>query len=249
MYNEEYFSEDEVRLYIAEIILAIEQLHKLDIVYRDIKLENILFDSEGHIVVTDFGLSKILTENTNYRSYSFCGTLEYMAPEMVRGLVRGGSKGHSFAVDWWSIGVICFEMLTGTSPFSLEDSEANSKSDVSKRIQFSNPPIPKDIGADARDLITRLLCKDPARRLGSRRGAIDIKAHRFFNGIDWERLANKDFEMPFKPFIKDELDTRNFDDDFTMLPVEVEEPSAPLAEHEYLIKGKNLILIIFISNY
>lgn len=141
--------------------MAIETLHKLGIIYRDIKLENILLDSDGHIVITDFGLSKELTKESNGRSYSFCGTIEYMAPEVV----RGGKTGHDINVDWWSVGVLCYELLTGASPFTL-DSEANLQNEISKRILKASPVMPPIIRSKANDFITKLLNKDPAERLG-----------------------------------------------------------------------------------
>lgn len=161
LFKREHFNEDEVRIYIAEIVLAIETLHKLRIIYRDIKLENILIDADGHIVITDFGLSKELTDESNGRSYSFCGTIEYMAPEVV----RGSKSGHDISVDWWSVGVLCYELLTGASPFTV-DGDKNSQSEISKRILKSTPPMLNTIQPKANDFITKLLNKDPAQRLG-----------------------------------------------------------------------------------
>lgn len=161
LYKRDHFTEDEVRIFIAEIVIAIQQLHKLGIIYRDIKLENILLDSDGHIVVTDFGLSKELTKESNGRSYSFCGTMEYMAPEVV----RGGNNGHDVSVDWWSVGVLCYELLTGASPFTI-DGDPNKQNEISKRILKASPPMPEIIREDANDLITRLLNKEPSKRLG-----------------------------------------------------------------------------------
>ncbi|WAR19411.1 KS6A5-like protein [Mya arenaria] len=126
----EHFREPEVCIYIGEI---------LGIIYRDIKLENILLDSSGHIVLTDFGLSKeFLPSDRQHRAYSFCGTIEYMAPEVV----EGGHSGHDFTVDWWSLGVLTYELLTGASPFTV-DGESNSQSDISRRVCKAKPPIPK----------------------------------------------------------------------------------------------------------
>uniref|UniRef100_A0A674CPR2 non-specific serine/threonine protein kinase n=1 Tax=Salmo trutta TaxID=8032 RepID=A0A674CPR2_SALTR len=153
----DHFSEEEVRIYIGEIILALEHLHKLGIVYRDIKLENILLDSEGHLVLTDFGLSKEFLEEEKERTYSFCGTIEYMAPEIIR-----GKSGHG----------------------------------------------------KVRDLLRKLLVKDPHKRLGSGpRRAEDIKTHAFFKV--WSDLAEKKVVSPFKPEIRSELDTGNFAEEFT----------------------------------
>uniref|UniRef100_A0A8C8CGV0 Ribosomal protein S6 kinase n=1 Tax=Oncorhynchus tshawytscha TaxID=74940 RepID=A0A8C8CGV0_ONCTS len=208
LYQRDHFSEEEVRIYIGEIILALEHLHMLGIVYRDIKLENILLDSEGHLVLTDFGLSKEFLEEEKERTYSFCGTIEYMAPEIIR-----GKSGHGKSVDWWSLGILMFELLTGASPFTLEG-ERNSQSEVSKRILHCEPPFPSMIGAVAQDLLRKLLVKDPHKRLGSGpRRAEDIKTHAFFKV--WSDLAEKKVVSPFKPEIRSELDTGNFAEEFT----------------------------------
>jgi len=156
LYQREQFTEEQVRIYIGEIVLALETLHKLGIIYRDIKLENILLDSDGHIVLTDVGLSKeFMPSDTTHRAYSFCGTIEYMAPEVV----KGGSTGHDFAVDWWSLGVLTYELLTGASPFTVEG-EKNSQSEISKRILKCSPPMPKQFTPEVRDFIARLLVKN-----------------------------------------------------------------------------------------
>ncbi|KXJ25800.1 ribosomal protein S6 kinase alpha-5 [Exaiptasia diaphana] len=212
LYQREKFSEDEVRLYIGEIVIALEHLHRLGIIYRDIKLENILLDSEGHAVLTDFGLSKEFSKpNSGERAYSFCGTIEYMAPEVV----KGGSRGHDNVVDWWSLGVLMYELLTGASPFTV-DGEKNNQSEISKRILHNSAPMPHDISIEAIDLIKKLLQKDPKARLGAK-GAHEIKKHVFFKKIDWDDLAAKKIPAPFKPRITNELDTSNFSDEFTEL--------------------------------
>uniref|UniRef100_A0A8D3BL13 Ribosomal protein S6 kinase n=1 Tax=Scophthalmus maximus TaxID=52904 RepID=A0A8D3BL13_SCOMX len=210
LYQRDHFPEEAVRIYIGEIILALEHLHKLGIVYRDIKLENILLDNEGHVVLTDFGLSKEFLEEEKERTYSFCGTIEYMAPEIIR-----GKSGHGKSVDWWSLGILMFELLTGASPFTLEG-ERNSQSEVSKRILRCDPPFPSMIRATAQDLLKKLLVKDPHKRLGSGpRGAEDIKAHPFFKKLNWADLAQKKLPSPFKPELKSELDVGNFAEEFT----------------------------------
>uniref|UniRef100_A0A8C9Z240 Ribosomal protein S6 kinase n=1 Tax=Sander lucioperca TaxID=283035 RepID=A0A8C9Z240_SANLU len=203
------FKEQEVALYSGEIVLALEHLHKLGIVYRDLKLENILLDSSGHIVLTDFGLSKEFDQVE--RAFSVCGTIEYMAPEIV----EGGESGHDKAVDWWSLGVLMYELLTGGSPFTV-DGDENSHTDIAKRISKKDPPFPKDMGPLAKDLIQRLLIKDPKKRLGSGpNGAENVKKHPFYQKINWEDLAAKKVPAPFKPVIRDELDVSNFAEEFT----------------------------------
>uniref|UniRef100_A0A8C4NK21 Ribosomal protein S6 kinase n=1 Tax=Dicentrarchus labrax TaxID=13489 RepID=A0A8C4NK21_DICLA len=203
------FKEQEVALYSGEIVLALEHLHKLGIVYRDLKLENILLDSSGHIVLTDFGLSKEFDQME--RAFSVCGTIEYMAPEIV----EGGESGHDKAVDWWSLGVLMYELLTGGSPFTV-DGDENSHTDIAKRISKKDPPFPKDMGPLAKDVIQRLLIKDPKKRLGSGpSGAENVKKQPFYQKINWEDLAAKKVPAPFKPVIRDELDVSNFAEEFT----------------------------------
>ncbi|XP_051502762.1 ribosomal protein S6 kinase alpha-5-like isoform X1 [Myxocyprinus asiaticus] len=203
------FKEQEVTLYSGEIVLALEHLHKLGVVYRDLKLENILLDSTGHIVLTDFGLSKEFHEVE--RAYSICGTIEYMAPEIV----AGGESGHDKAVDWWSMGVLMYELLTGGSPFTV-DGDENSHSDIAERIMKKDPPFPKDMGPLAKDIVQQLLIKDPKKRLGSGpSGAQDVKSHPFYQKMNWEDLAAKKVPAPFKPVIRDELDVSNFAEEFT----------------------------------
>uniref|UniRef100_A0AAY3ZZV6 Ribosomal protein S6 kinase n=1 Tax=Denticeps clupeoides TaxID=299321 RepID=A0AAY3ZZV6_9TELE len=203
------FKEQVVALYSGEIALALEHLHQLGIVYRDLKLENILLDSSGHIVLTDFGLSKEFDEVE--RAYSICGTIEYMAPEIV----EGGVSGHDKAVDWWSLGVLMYELLTGGSPFTVDGSE-NSHMEIAKRILKKDPPFPKDMSPLAKDIIQRLLVKDPKKRLGSGpTGAMNVKSHPFYQKINWEDLAAKKVPAPFKPVIRDELDVSNFAEEFT----------------------------------
>ncbi|XP_020289462.1 ribosomal protein S6 kinase alpha-5-like isoform X2 [Pseudomyrmex gracilis] len=221
----EKFSENTVRIYIGEIILALERLHQLGIIYRDIKLENILLDREGHIVLTDFGLSKEFQPHElkagRARTYSFCGTIEYMAPEVV----ESAPNGYDMAVDWWSVGVLTYELLTGASPFTLEG-DKNQQQDVSRRILKSDPPpMPNDFSPQVTNFISRLLVKDPRRRLGGGpRDAKELKEHPFFTdaapAFTWEALERKQIEPPFVPQIRHELDTSNFSEEFTRMNVE-----------------------------
>ncbi|KAK2567650.1 Ribosomal protein S6 kinase alpha-5 [Acropora cervicornis] len=244
LYQREKFTEDEVRIYIGEIIIAIEHLHRLGIIYRDIKLENILLDSDGHVVITDFGLSKEFADpKSGERAYSFCGTIEYMAPEVV----KGGSRGHDKAVDWWSLGVLMYELLTGASPFTV-DGERNSQSEISKRILYNSPPMPPDISRDVMDLLLKLLQKDPKVRLGGK-GAHEIKAHPFFKTVDWDLLSQKKIAAPFKPRIGDELDVSNFAEEFTDM-VPTYSPAAVPKTADRIFKGYSFVApsIIFGEN-
>ncbi|XP_071162584.1 ribosomal protein S6 kinase alpha-5-like [Mytilus edulis] len=242
--SNEQFEEKDVRVYIGEITLALETLHKLGIIYRDIKLENILLDSTGHIVLTDFGLSKeFLPTDKYHRAFSFCGTIEYMAPEVV----EGSSGGHDFAVDWWSLGVLTYELLTGASPFTVEG-ERNTQSEVSRRILKASPPIPKSFSSEAKDFILKLLTKDPHERLGSR-GAAEVKKHKFFKTLNWNELASGNAPAPFVPKIQHELDVRNFATEFTnMIPAD--SPAIVPNNAERIFKGYSYVApsIIFSDN-
>nr|XP_053639743.1 ribosomal protein S6 kinase alpha-5-like isoform X1 [Cherax quadricarinatus] len=246
LYQREKFCEDEVRLYIGEIILALEHLHKLGIIYRDIKLENILLDSDGHIVLTDFGLSKdFLSHDTEHRAYSFCGTIEYMAPEVV----RGGSHGHDQAVDWWSVGVLTYELLTGASPFTVEG-EKNNQQEISRRILKTQPPLPSELSPEVRDFISRLLVKDPRQRLGG--GPLDakeIKEHAFFRNLNWDDLAQKKVPAPFVPRISDELDVSNFSEEFTAM-VPQDSPAIVPPDIDRIFNGYSYVApsILFTEN-
>ncbi|XP_072102134.1 ribosomal protein S6 kinase alpha-5-like isoform X2 [Mobula birostris] len=223
LYQRDHFSEADVRIYIGEIVLALEHLHKLGIVYRDVKLENILLDSEGHVVLTDFGLSKEFVGNEAERTFSFCGTIEYMAPEII----RGSRSGHGMSVDWWSLGILMFELLTGASPFTLEG-EKNSQGEVSRRILQAEPPLPAGVSSVCRDLMQKLLVKDPKKRLGSGpKGSLEIKRHPFFRGLNWDDLLAKKIPAPFKPVIRSEMDVGNFAEEFTEMDPTYSPASVP----------------------
>ncbi|XP_075987788.1 ribosomal protein S6 kinase alpha-5-like [Anticarsia gemmatalis] len=244
LYQREHFNENEVRIYIAEIILALEQLHKLGIIYRDIKLENILLDGEGHIVLTDFGLSKEFCGGES-RAYSFCGTIEYMAPEVV----RSGSQGHDIAVDWWSVGVLTYELLTGASPFTVEG-EKNTQQEITKRIVRCSYPVPPDVSPEVQDFIRKLLVKDPRRRLGGGEGDADeLKRHPFFQNLDWEAVARREIPAPFVPVLSHAADTCNFADEFTRMPP-TDSPAQAPKHHDKLFLGYSYVApsILFSEN-
>ncbi|XP_044577160.1 ribosomal protein S6 kinase alpha-5-like isoform X1 [Cotesia glomerata] len=252
LYQRDHFTEDQVRIYIGEIIIALEHLHKLGIIYRDIKLENILLDREGHIVLTDFGLSKEFLpheRDNNARAYSFCGTIEYMAPEVV----QGGSAGHDIAVDWWSVGVLMYELLTGASPFTV-DGQKNNQQEISNRILTTEPPIPKNLSPVVQNLIERLLVKNPRQRLGGGpRDAREIKEHPFFMDapppFNWEALEKRQIPPPFVPKIAHELDTSNFADEFTRM-VATDSPAVVPPNYDKLFRGYSYVApsIIFSNN-
>ncbi|KAJ8707965.1 hypothetical protein PYW08_010331 [Mythimna loreyi] len=244
LYQREHFNENEVRIYIAEIILALEQLHKLGIIYRDIKLENILLDAEGHIVLTDFGLSKEFCGGES-RAYSFCGTIEYMAPEVV----RSGSQGHDIAVDWWSVGVLTYELLTGASPFTVEG-EKNTQQEITKRIVRCSYPVPPDVSPEVQDFIRKLLVKDPRRRLGGgEQDAEELKRHPFFQNLDWDAVARRKIPAPFVPVLTHAADTCNFADEFTRMPP-TDSPAQAPKHHDKLFLGYSYVApsILFSEN-
>ncbi|KAK9877248.1 hypothetical protein WA026_016990 [Henosepilachna vigintioctopunctata] len=211
----------------------------LGIIYRDIKLENILVDAKGHIVLTDFGLSKELPREgpeEELRAYSFCGTIEYMAPEVV----KGGTQGHDIAVDWWSIGVLTYELLTGASPFTVEG-ERNNQQEISKRILRTTPPIPECLSEEVADFITKLLVKDPRQRLGGGEGdAEELKRHPFFKNLDWNKLYRKEIPAPFKPRIRNELDVSNFSEEFTQMPP-TDSPCIVIPDQERFFRGYSFV--------
>ncbi|XP_070318127.1 ribosomal protein S6 kinase alpha-6 isoform X3 [Odocoileus virginianus] len=170
--KEVLFTEEDVKFYLAELALALDHLHRLGIVYRDLKPENILLDEIGHIKLTDFGLSKESVDQEK-KAYSFCGTVEYMAPEVVN------RRGHSQSADWWSYGVLMFEMLTGTLPFQGKD-----RNETMNMILKAKLGMPQFLSAEAQSLLRMLFKRNPANRLGSE-GVDEIKRHLFFANIDW----------------------------------------------------------------
>lgn len=202
-----------------------------------------MLDRNGHIVITDFGLSKELLPDTNGRAHSFCGTIEYMAPEVV----KNNPNGHDIAVDWWSVGVLTYELLTGASPFTIEG-ERNTQSEISRRILRTDPPL-RGMGADVKDFIEKLLVKDPRQRLGGNSpDATVLKSHAFFNRIDWNLLEQRQIPAPFVPTITDDLDTSNFSEEFTKLPV-TDSPSDTPPNHERLFKGKTWVSGVICAGY
>jgi serine/threonine protein kinase SCH9 len=199
------FNEQRAKFYIAELILALEHLHKHDIVYRDLKPENILLDANGHIALCDFGLSKANLQN-NDTTNTFCGTTEYLAPEVLL-----DEAGYTKMVDFWSLGVLVFEMCCGWSPFYAEDTQQ-----MYKNIAFGKVRFPRDaLSTEGRNFVKGLLNRNPKHRLGATHDAKELKAHQFFHDIDWDALMKKNVVPPFKPKLKSELDTSNFDPEFT----------------------------------
>lgn len=200
--QETKFDENRARFYIAELLTALECLHGYNIIYRDLKPENILLDCTGHIALCDFGLCKLnMVDQTT--TNTFCGTPEYLAPELLYG------QGYTKTVDWWTLGVLLYEMLTGLPPYYDENTN-----EMYRRILEDNLTFPDDMSVRARSLLRGLLNRDPTQRLGHR-GAAEIKAHPFFAEIDWGKLLSRRYQPPFKPRVASATDTSNFDDEFT----------------------------------
>ncbi|GAB2227215.1 hypothetical protein Droror1_Dr00009028 [Drosera rotundifolia] len=200
------FREDLARIYAAEIVSAVAHLHANGIMHRDLKPENILLDADGHVVLTDFGLAKQFQENE--RSNSMCGTVEYMAPEIVMG------KGHDKAADWWSIGVLVFEMLTGKPPFE------GNREKIQQRIVKDKIKLPKYLTSEAHSILKSLLQKDPCKRLGSGpTGVEEIKRHKWFKSINWKKLEAKELNPSFRPDVAGNLCTANFEKCWTDMSV------------------------------
>jgi len=182
------FSEKEVRFFAAEIALALEHLHSCGIVYRDLKLENILLDRSGHICLTDFGLSKEL-DSVGSTTKTVCGTPTYLAPEVLLGQPYGN------AIDWWSLGVVMYELFTGMNPFDARDFDA-----VLNNILHSTIVIPEYVPADARDVMEKLLQRGPAKRMCSGPlGSGEIQNHQFFSTVDWKKMMVKVMKSPYVP--------------------------------------------------
>jgi len=180
----------------------------MGVLYRDLKPENVLIDAEGNIRLTDFGLSKEGFYKTNDRTNTFCGTPEYLAPEILAG------GDYNNAVDWWAFGAIIYEMLTGWAPFYTKDVQKMYKLKVTARIG-----VPDYVTPQAKHLLLRLLDRNPDTRLTD---PDKIKAHPWFASINWDKLFRKEIEPPFKPPLTSTHSTEMFDPDFTKKSIEIE---------------------------
>ncbi|XP_041772196.1 serine/threonine-protein kinase N isoform X2 [Anopheles merus] len=198
------FSEPRAVFYAACVVLGLQYLHESKIIYRDLKLDNLLLDTEGYVKIADFGLCK---EGMGFgdRTGTFCGTPEFLAPEVLT------ETSYTRAVDWWGLGVLIFEMLVGESPFPGDDEEEVFDSIVNDEVRY-----PRFLSLEAIAIMRRLLRKNPDRRLGSsERDAEDVKRQAFFRNIVWDDLLLKKVKPPFVPTVRSAEDVSNFDEEFT----------------------------------
>lgn len=210
------FSERQARFYSACVLLGLEFLHQNRIVYRDLKLDNLLMDSDGFVRIADFGLCK---EGMGHgdRTSTFCGTPEFLAPEVLT------DSTYTRAVDWWGLGVLIYEMLVGESPFPGDDEEEVFDSIVNDEVRY-----PRFLSPESVSVVQKLLQKNPEKRLGAGdQDANEVKKHRFFQGMDWEALLTKRAKPPFLPSIKAPADVSNFDEEFTRLKPVLTPPQTP----------------------
>ncbi|KAH8104692.1 AGC/Akt protein kinase [Cristinia sonorae] len=215
--REQRFNEERSRFYSAELLLALEHLHELDVVYRDLKPENILLDYTGHIALCDFGLCKLNMKDSD-KTNTFCGTPEYLAPEILYG------EGYNKVIDWWTLGVLLYEMLSGLPPYYDENTDIMYKKILQDPLVFG-----EDISPAAQSILTGLLTRDPSKRLGVN-GADEIKKHPFFaKNLDFDLLLKKKIQPPFKPSVSSPVDVSNFDTVFT-----TEAPMDSVVENSHL---------------
>lgn len=203
------FKEDDVAFYAAQMALALRHLHKLGIVYRDLKPENCLLDSRGFLVLTDFGLSKEIGNQDDHCS-SIIGTPEYMAPEVLRG------DDYDYGVDWWSLGCVIYDMMSGKPPFT-----GNSHKSIQEKILNKKPQLPFYFSLDAKDMLNKLLNKNPTKRFQVDTNWTGFMNHRFFRKINWKKLENQDDSIipPIVPVITDPILAENFSPEFTDLNI------------------------------
>uniref|UniRef100_A0A8C0BH87 protein kinase C n=1 Tax=Buteo japonicus TaxID=224669 RepID=A0A8C0BH87_9AVES len=185
--------------YGAEILCGLQFLHSKGIIYRDLKLDNVMLDKEGHIKIADFGMCKENVAGENKAS-TFCGTPDYIAPEILQGL------RYTFSVDWWSFGVLLYEMLIGQSPFHGDDED-----ELFESIRVDTPHYPRWITKESKDILEKLFERDPTRRLGV---TGNIRDHPFFKTINWTALEKREVDPPFRPKVKSASDYNNFDREF-----------------------------------
>lgn len=212
-----HFDPERCRLYIAEILLGLQELHRVGVLYRDLKPENILIAADGHIVLTDFGLSKQFAPSIvgdDQRTNTFCGTAEYLAPEILR------AEPYSFEVDFWSMGTLLYEFLTGITPFWAE-----THTEMYRRVLEDTLVFPEDFDPVTADFIDGLLQRDPSMRLGvGIDGPQQICSHPYFDGLDWDDVFHKRITPRYIPDLKSDMDFSNFDDSFLQMVPRISNP-------------------------
>lgn len=196
-------SEAHARFYACQLALAIGDLHSRRIIYRDLKPENVMLDADGYVKIVDFGLSKMIVSEGG-QAKSICGTPEYFAPEIVSGQKYGKP------VDWWTLGCIIFEMIVGIPPFYKDN-----RQELFEGIKAENPKLPKHVTPECRKIISDLLTKDPAKRLGTNGDLEAVQAHPWFFGINWDYVVDKRYQAPHAVRVGSSLGTQNFDKMFT----------------------------------
>lgn len=186
------------KYYVAGTTYAFEHLHSKKIVFRDLKPENLLLNDQGHVKLTDMGLAKVIVGKT----FTTCGTPDYFAPELI------ASKGHTQAVDWWTLGVLTFELLSGHPPF-----ESATPMQIYQKVTkgITRVAFPKKCKGHAETFIKALCQTDPQQRLAVKKGGIqNIKEHAWYTGFDWEAMMNRNMKVPYKPQVKSKKDNTNF---------------------------------------
>jgi len=211
--KEHKFTPERVRYYCAEIVLGLEYLHNSGVIYRDLKPENILLTDDGHICMTDFGISKQGLIADDARTATFCGTPEYLAPEVLEG------KGYTKAVDWWSFGTLMYEMLTGLPPFYSQDVQQ-----MYFKIMHAKLELPDALDEPTKSIVVALLERDPTKRLAD---ATLIKAHPYFKGVDWDKILRQEVTPPFIPPVKGKLDVSMIDPAFIGSKPTVDDDESP----------------------
>lgn len=196
------YDDEKIIFYSSQIGIALEYLHSKGIIYRDIKPENVLMDSDGYLKLTDFGLAKEI--KLDEKAETFCGTPEYLSPEIIIG------EGYNFSTDWWSFGILIYEMAIGRPPFCHENVDI-----IYEMIRYNKIVFPSKINLspNLKDLILRLLEKNPQKRLGSKEGFTEIRQHPFYKEFNFDLLLKKEMKAPFIPVIDSKYDVQNFDKD------------------------------------